>query len=206
MPAAKPADKIDLFKLHKDEYASPKKPKIIETKPAQYLSISGTGSPQDAAFETAMEALYGCAYKLKFQSKSEGRDYTVCKLEGFWSGWNTDLLPNEQDKSNWKWQLIIRTPDFITSEHLKATQQLLLEKGKDPACKKVKLVQLHEGKCVQMLHIGPYDQEMQTIETMHAHAAEQNLKPHGKHHEIYLSDPRKVEPAKLKTILRHPVK
>jgi len=209
MPAATratPPEKLDLYKRHKADYAAPKKPVILDVAPARYLSIAGAGSPDDRAFHDAMEGLYGMAYTLKFASKHNGRDFVVCKLEGLWSGWNTGKPPAQQDKSDWKWRLLIRVPDFITEAARAAAVETLIAKGKNPACREVELVTLDEGRCVQMLHVGPYDREMDTIDAMHAHAASEGLRPHGKHHEIYLSDPRRVAPQKLRTILRHPVR
>ena len=201
----KTQEKIDLYKLHKDEYAAPKKPVLVELQPASYLAISGQGAPGSEVFTLAIGALYGMAFTIKMTRKFAGdQDYTVCKLEGQW--WSEAApcftqLPQEQ----WQWVLLIRTPDFITHKDLDAAVSVLLRRGKGAEVNRVQLERLDEGKCVQMLHIGPYDQEGRTVALMQAFAEKQQLRFHGRHHEIYLSDPRRVAPEKLKTILRHPV-
>ena len=101
-PNPKPAARLDLYKLHKQDYAAPRNPVILDIGPATYLSISGAGSPADPNFQLAMQALYGIAYTLKFTSKKAGRDYAVCKLEGLWSGWDTSKPHDKQDKTGWK--------------------------------------------------------------------------------------------------------
>jgi hypothetical protein len=201
--------KIDLFKEHKAEYATPRKPVLIETTPGRYLSISGRGVPGGEEFQTALGALYGMAYTLKFESKGAGRDYKVAPLEGLW--WGARKKPKDpqafatEPPETWKYEMLIRTPDFVTDEQRKRAAGTLLEKGKGPEVKKVVLRDLHEGRCVQVLHVGPYDAEGPTIEAMLAFAEERGLGPAGLHHEIYLSDPRRVPPERLRTILRFPV-
>ena len=134
------------------------------------------------------------------------QDYTVCKLEGQW--WSSD---GQQDfsripKDQWCWKLLIRTPDFVTQNELAKAVETLLKRGKTQPVQEVKLESFTEGHCVQMLHVGPYEREHETIALMKAHAEKSGLQFHGRHHEIYLSDPRRVPPERLKTILRHPVR
>lgn len=200
------AEKIDLYKLHKAEYAAPKKPKLIETEPAQFMVVSGTGGPGGDVFQNRVEALYAMAYTTKFISKSAGQDFTVCKLEGLYGidGQSFENLSKiSQDK--WKWKLMIRMPDFVDDDQLDKTRSTLRDKGKEGSFDEVSLESIEEGLCVQMLHLGPYDQEEQTLEVMSEFVSEQELKAHRWHHEIYLSDPRRVPPEKLRTILRQPV-
>ena len=200
-------DKIDLYKLHKAEYAAPKKPKLIETKRARYMVVEGQGAPGDETFQRKIEALYGMAYTAKFQSKFAGRDYTVCKLEGIYGiggqkAADFDKLPPEQ----WKWKLLIRVPDFVGDKQLDEARKALRERGKEGDFDDVHLEEIDEGPCVQMLHVGPYEEEKRTIDAMKAFADEGGYEMHMWHHEIYLSDPRRVPPERLKTILRQPVK
>ena len=108
-------------------------------------------------------------------------------------------------KDQWQWRLLIRTPEFVTAEELAKAVAVLREKGKGGPVQEVRLESLAEGLCVQMLHVGPYDREGETVEVMKAYAEQNSLKFHGRHHEIYLSDPRRVPPERLKTILRQPV-
>lgn len=199
--------KLDLYKKHKADYVAPKQPTLLDIKPARYLAISGSGDPQGGLFGRSMGALYAMAYTLKFASKAAGKDYKVAMPEGLWwcVGPSKDL--GEAPKKDWRWTLVIRTPDFVTAAQRTAAVKALKAKGKDPLVSQVKLTTLHEGTCVQALHVGPYIEEDRTILPMLAHAAAQGYQPRarGKHHEIYLSDPRRVPPAKLRTILRLPV-
>jgi hypothetical protein len=146
------------------------------------------------------------AFTIKMTRKFAGKqDYAVCKLEGqWWSEPGKDLakLPLDQ----WLWNLLIRTPEFINEEDLRQAVEVLLKRGKGEDAKRVRLEALAEGPCVQMLHVGPYDKECETILVMKAFAKKQQLQFSGKHHEIYLSDPRRVPPDRLKTILRQPVR
>ncbi len=199
------ATKIDLFKQHKDEYVGRKKPVIVTARLASYLSIEGRGEPGGEEFQARVGALYAAAYTLKFLSKGQGRDYVVCKLEAVWWA-DGDADFSELPKDQWRWQVMIRTPDFIGEGDLAATIEKVKAKGQSPEIVDVRLTELEEGRCVQMLHVGPYDTEGETIAQMRAFAEEQGLAFAGRHHEIYLSDPRRVEPARLRTILRMPVK
>ena len=201
------AEKIDLFKQHKDEYIKPKSPKLVDVGPVPYLVVRGSGAPGSKSFEIAIAALYGMAYTLKFQSKFAGRDYVVGKLEALYGvdGQTTADL-GRLDTSNWNWRMMIRLPEFVTEEHLATARETLREKGKDGDFETVVRETIEEGQCVQMLHIGPYENEPQTVGEMLSFADEQGLSPHLWHHDIYLSDPRRAAPEKLRTIVRIPVK
>jgi hypothetical protein len=200
-------DKIDLFKqLKKTDYAQPQKPALVDVKDGVYLSIEGSGPPDSQQFEVKVGALYAVAYTVKMTRKFDGRqDYVIGKLEGqWWSDPGPDLknVPKEQ----WRWKLMIRTPDIVGAEELVQAAKTLRARRKDPEVEDVKLETMAEGPCVQMLHIGPYDREWETIAQMLEFAAENGYESHGRHHEIYLSDPRRVPPDRLKTILRMPVR
>ena len=203
MPAAK---KFDIYREFAADYVTPKQPVFVEIKRAPYLGISGRGEPGGKAFQSAIGALYNVAFTVKMARKFAGRDYTVSKLEGLW--WVDDAKQSFLDASpqSWNWRLMIRVPDFITEKEVTAAIEKLLGKGKPREVGEVRIEELIEGKCVQMLHVGPYDRERPTIAQMSAFAGQNGAKFHGLHHEIYLSDPRRVAPAKLRTILRHPVK
>jgi hypothetical protein len=207
MPSNPPTDKIDLFRLHRAEYASPKTPRIIETKSARYMAIDGAGSPGGETFQARLEALYGMAYTAKFMSKADGRDYTVSKLEAIYDQAAPDAASiGELPPEAWQWKFLIRVPDFIDDDALDRARAQLREKGKSGDFDDVRVVIIDQGVCVQMLHVGPYEEEGRTMEVMLAFAAEAGLVAHGGHHEIYISDPRRVAPEKLKTILRLPVR
>jgi len=202
-----PQEKIDLYKMHKDQYAAPKQPMIVEIDKAKYLTVDGRGAPGSETFANKIGALYGVAYTIKMTRKfSGGQDYVVCKLEGLY--WLDDGSCNFADTpaDQWNWKMMIRTPDFVKDDELNSAIEKLLKKGKQPEVQSVKFESLSEGSCVQMLHVGPYEQEPETIEKMLEFAKAQGLEFHGIHHEIYLSDPCRVPPERLKTILRHPVK
>jgi len=201
----KTSGKVDLYKLHATEYVTPKMPLLVKTAPAVYLAIEGQGDPNSELFGAKVGALYNVAFTLKMARKFAGCDYTVCKLEGLW--WVVGDQPfMETPKEDWRWKLMIRTPEFITKKEIEATIQKLLDKGKPAEVKNVKLEKLNEGLCVQMLHVGPYLEEAPTLKQMCEFTKNLCKSYHGLHHEIYLSDPRKVAPEKLRTILRYPIK
>ena len=196
------SDKLDLYKTHKDEYVTPRKPALIRVKPAEYLVIEGSGAPGNARFQACIGALYGMAFTIKMARKFAGKqDYGVCKLEGLYEG-DMAKIPREK----WKWKLMIRTPDFIGKKDMEAAVTTLEKRGKPPEFKEVRLEMIEEGECVQMLHVGPYEKERESIDQMKSFAEAKGLKPEGPHHEIYLSDPRRVPPERLRTILRQPVR
>ena len=200
-------EKIDLFKQMKStEYVQPKKPVLVEVERGAYLTIDGKGAPGGDEFVVKVGALYAMAYTVKMTRKFDGRqDYVIGKLEAqWWSDQGPDLESVNQDQ--WRWRLMIRTPEFVDPDELEQAATTLLDKGKDPEVAQVKLESLGEGLCVQMLHTGPYDREGETVAQMLEFAAGEGCRPHGRHHEIYLSDPRRVPPERLKTILRLPVK
>lgn len=190
----KTTKKLDLYVQHKAEYVTPKAPVLLQASPAQYLAIDGRGEPGGAEFQKKIGALYNVAFTIKMARKFAGQDYAVSKLEGLWPKNDREI-----------WTLIIRIPEFIGAKDLKEAAKKLLDKGKDAEVGEVAIRKLKEGRSVQMLHVGPYDQCGTTIETMRQFAAGQGLAFRDAHHEIYLSDPRRVAPAKLRTILRHPV-
>ncbi len=200
------AEKLDLYKLYKSEYVTPKTPKMVETKPALYLSVTGRGEPGSEGFTGAFGALYSVAFTIKMARKAVGQDYAVSHLEGlYWmddKGKDFATVPPSQ----WNWDIIIRVPDFITEEDLRQAKAALEKRRGDQQAEVVKLKPLDEGLCVQMLHVGPYQEEGKTVAAMEEFARGQKLALHGLHHEIYLSDPRRVPPERLRTILRHPVR
>jgi hypothetical protein len=198
--------KLDLYAKHKEEYAVPKTPALLTVKPAQYMAIAGRGEPAGEAFQGAVGALYNMAFTVKMARKAGGRDYTVSKLEGLWWGKASSGRFLDEAKSNWSWQLLIRVPDWIQTKELTQAAEGLIKKGKPRDVMNVELVTLNEGQCVQVLHCGPYDQEYRTVEEMLTFAKLQGLAFHGRHHEIYLSDPRRVPAQRLRTILRQPVR
>lgn len=196
-------DKLDLFKTFKSDYIAPKKPTYLTPHKAQYLSVFGKGSPQEEAFGDAIATLYAAAYTTKMLSKSRGKDYVVCKLEAIWTADEGQSL-SDKAMEEWNYQLIIRTPDFISKKELDESIDALKKKNK--LLTEVSLRKLDEGKSIQMLHLGPYSEEPRTVKEMQAVAEKDGYQLKNAHHEIYLSDPRRVAPEKLKTILRYAIK
>lgn len=199
-------DKLDLFKQHKDDYkASAKAPAIVAPAAGTYLALAGRGEPGGDEFQARVGAMYAMAFTVKMTSKFvAGRDYKVAPLEALW--WHDgDEEFSQVPPESWCWKLLIRTPEFIGEENLCDARAGLEAKGKGQFVSEVALEVLDEGPCVQMLHVGPYDREQITIDEMITFAATKGLILHDLHHEIYLSDPRRTAPERLKTILRHPV-
>jgi len=200
--------KLD-FKKTQDSYrARSGEFRVIDVPAMQYLMVDGHGDPNTAKeYADALAALYPVAYKLKFASKRDfERDYVVPPLEALW--WAADMaaFTSARDKSQWDWTAMIMAPGWITAELFAATVTAVPAKDRPASLDKVRLETLEEGHCVQTLHIGPYDAEADVLADMHDHfIPDAGLQMSGKHHEIYLSDPRRVEPAKLRTILRQPV-
>jgi len=194
--------KLDLYREYKTEYVAPGQTEVINVGPAQYLAIEGKGAPGSEAFQNAIGALYNVAYTLKMKLKAK-HDYTVCKLEGQW--WSDQKNFADAPQETWQWRLLIRTPDFVTNKELAKVIETLIAKGKPPEVAHVKLMKINEGCCLQALHTGSYSSEPVTIAAMLKRAAEEGYSLAGLHHEIYLSDPRRVPPEKLRTILRLPV-
>ena len=202
-------EKLDLKKQWKHLYQPPAgKITVVNVPPLTYLMVDGEGDPNKSqAFEQAVEALYGLSYTLKFSLKKSPRaiDYGVMPLEGLW--WADDpCVFMQTDKSAWKWTAMILQPEFISRTNVDAAFDEVRKKKNPAALDRVRFETLDEGECVQTLYFGPFSEEGPTIQRMHdaIHAAGKKL--HGKHHEIYLSDPRRTAPAKLRTILRQPMR
>ncbi|MCK5054958.1 MAG: GyrI-like domain-containing protein [Anaerolineales bacterium] len=201
--------KIDFKKEWKHLYNPPKtKFTIIDVPKMQFLMVDGHGDPNTAKeYQDAIEALYGVAYKMKFISKKVlERDYVVPPLEGLWWAEDMESFSSARDKSQWDWTMMIMTPEWITGElFVDAIEQV--RGGKNPAAlDKVHLQDYQEGLSVQIMHIGSFDDEGPVLAEMHDEFIPANgYTENGKHHEIYLSDFRKVSPEKLKTVLRQPV-
>lgn len=201
-------EKID-FKKALDSYRAPRgRFEIVDVPDMQYLVVDGHGDPNTSpAYADALAALYPVAYKLKFASKRElGRDYVVPPLEGLWWADDVAAFTTSRDKSRWDWTMMLMVPDWIDSTMVDAA--IARAGAEEPPTRlgDVRLRSLSEGPCVQTLHIGSFDDEAPVLERMHHEfIPDHGLRLDGKHHEIYLSDPRRVALAKLRTILRQPV-
>ncbi len=199
------ATKLDLTKEYKTYYTAKMVPEIVEFGGIPFLTVEGKGEPAGEVFTKAVEALYPLAYGVKNICKKQGKDFAVPKLEGLW--WVESNKPAlEVPRQEWQWKLLIRMPDFVNSGIVeKAREEVFKKKGLD-LIKVIKFESVNEGKCIQILHTGPYSTEPETLEKMRKMMKENKLTENGFHHEIYLSDPRKTPPQKMKTILRQPVK
>lgn len=198
------------FKRTLDSYrARPGELRIVDVPDTAYLMVDGHGDPNTSpAFTDAITSLYPVAYKLKFASRRDlGRDYVVPPLEGLWWADDMESFTVARDKSRWDWTLMIMTPDWIDDARFEqGVAQAARGRTRPPRLDDVRREVLSEGRCVQTLHIGSFDDEAEVLARMHDEfIPEHDLNMVGKHHEIYLSDFRKVAPEKRRTILRQPV-
>ena len=194
-------DKIDFKKTMKELYRATKKVARVKADEGTFLAVDGEGAPGGEAFEKAIQYLYPVAYTVKFALKKAGTiDFVVPPLEALWHD-NPAEVP---DMSQWRWRTMIRVPESVKAEHMQEAQETILErKGTDTF--DVQLVRWEEGECLQVLHVGPYDQVGAIYEQLQSSARLENLTLGSPGHEIYLSDPRRTAPEKLKTIVRMPI-
>ncbi|NHM16934.1 transcriptional regulator [Eggerthellaceae bacterium zg-887] len=206
---------FDFKKECKEFYLPSKKPQIVTVGPMSFIAVRGEGDPnvEDGAYKQAVGMLYAVAYTVKMSKKGDHRiegyfDFVVPPLEGFWQQPGVEGFDCAR-KQDFQWISVIRMPDFVTAADLDwAKGEVARKKGVD--CSKVELVTIDEGECVQAMHVGPYDDEPATVALMDAYLAENgyenDFSDTRRHHEIYLSDPRRVAPEKCKTVIRHPVR
>jgi len=200
-------EKIDFKKTLKQFYNPPAgKFTLVDVLPMNFLMIDGHGDPNKTpAFQGNTEALYTLAYTIKFALKPVGVEFVVPPTEGLW--WMEDMREfSLAVKDRWDWTLMIMQPQAVTPEILASARQQALRKKALPALEKVRLEAYHEGLSVQIMYYGSYAEEGPTIAHMHAFIRDEGYVPNGKHHEIYLSDPRRTAPEKLKTVIRQPVR
>lgn len=200
--------KID-FKKALPSYRAPVgRFEIVDVPELQYLMIDGHGDPNTEPYAEALQALYPVAYKLKFASKRDlGQDYVVPPLEGLWWAEDMDSFTSARDKSRWDWTMMIMTPEWIDQGMFRAAIAAASAKDRPARIDDVRLAALAEGSCVQTMHLGPFDEEAETLAEMHHRfVPDQGLRMTGRHHEIYFGDPRRTVPEKLRTILRQPVR
>lgn len=206
---------FDFKKEYKEFYLPKSKPEIVTVPPANYIAVRGKGDPNEEGgeYKAAIGVLYAIAYTIKMSKMGDHRiegyyDYVVPPLEGFW--WQEGIEGVDySDKSTFQWISVIRLPDFVTEEEF-AWAVAEAERKKKLDCTKAELLTIDEGLCVQIMHLGAYDDEPDTVAVMDAFLAENGYKndfsDSRRHHEIYLSDARKVAPEKWKTVIRHPIR
>lgn len=206
---------FDFKKEYKELYAPKNNPEIRVIPEMHYLAVRGTGDPneKDGAYQHAVGVLYAVAYTLKMSYKTDYAipgffEYVVPPLEGFW--WQKDVIGVDyRNKSSFNWISVIRTPDFITKKDFIWAVDTASQKKKLD-CSSAEFLTVDEGLCVQMMHLGVYDNEPATVALMDSYIEENgyenDITDTRHHHEIYLSDPRKGIPEKMKTVIRHPIK
>ncbi|MFW6438135.1 MAG: GyrI-like domain-containing protein [Armatimonadota bacterium] len=199
--------KRDFKKVNRELYLPPQEPVMVDVPPMNFIMIDGEGDPNtETWYESSVEALYAIGYSIKFivKERSEDLDFVMPPLEGLW--WADDETAfTEARRDEWKWTMMVMMPEPVDRE--------IYQQGHEKACEKKCLVaaefmrfeEYDEGLSAQIMHVGPYDEEQPTIERLHEFIAEQGRSLRGKHHEIYLSDPRRTKPENLKTVLRQPV-
>lgn len=206
---------FDFKKEYKEFYMPKNKPEIVTVPKANYIAVRGKGNPNeiDGAYQQAISILYAVAYTLKMSYKTEHKiegffEYVVPPLEGFWWQDNVDGI-DYADKAAFNWISVIRLPEFITKKDFEWAVETASEKKKLD-CSSAEFLTIDEGVCVQIMHIGAFDDEPQTVALMDEYIAqngyENDITESRLHHEIYLSDARKVAPEKWKTVIRHPIK
>lgn len=180
-----------------------KEPSIVDVPEMHFLMIDGTGDPnQPGAFQDAIQALYSLSFGAKFMLKKEGVDFRVSPLEGLW-GSPSGFVPNK--KSSWRWTAMIMQPDSVTPSVLEKVRADAMRRKPLPALARVRLESFREGLSAQIMHIGPYAAEGPTIARLHEFIRKQGYRLSGRHHEIYLGDPRRSAPERLRTVVRQPV-
>ena len=210
---------FDYKKEFKEFYLPPTKPQIVHISKMQFVAVRGKGNPneEDGEYKAALAVQYAISYAIKMSKKGDHKiagyfDFVVPPLEGFW--WqekNGVVVPgfDYSDKSSFNWISVIRLPDFVTQKDFDWAKENVTKK-KDLDCSRTELFTFEEGECVQIMHIGSYDDEPATIKLMDdfavANGWQLDFSATRLHHEIYLSDPRKTSPEKLKTVIRHPVR
>jgi hypothetical protein len=204
--------KLDLKKQYKQLYApSAKQVALVEVPEFNFVMMDGViqadETPENSQdYQNALGALYGASYTLKFLSKLRKRnpiDYTVMALEGLW--WTDSGEFDFTKKERWKYTAMMMQPEHITMTMFQEALEQLAKKRPNPALAGLRFERFREGLCVQIMHVGPYAEEPATIAKMHAFVQENGYRLRGKHHEIYLGDPRRAKPEKRKTVLRHPI-
>ena len=193
---------LNIVKEYKKYYEAPTHPEIVDLEPARYLTITGQGAPGSEAHLKSIEALYAAA--VVAITTRDGREFEVPKLEGQW--WFDEDKPlSEVPRDQWRWKLLIRVPDYVTSNILHEAQSAA-GRGKNLSrINDIAMETIDEGRSIQMLHVGPYEHEAETAGQIFSMMKERGLSAHGRHHEIYLSDVHNPDPSDARTIIRYPV-
>ena len=200
-------EKLDLKKV-KSELFKGKDGEIREvfSPKSFYICLDGEGDPNtNPKYNQVIEALYNAAYTLKFMYKAKGLDFVVMPLSSLWWVKNSDEIMTQENKDKWQWRAMIEIPSYVTEDDIELAKDIAYKKSGKDLIKEILHRELNENKCFQVLHVGPYDEENEKVCKMHEVIKQRGYALRGRHHEIYLNDPRKVESSKIKTIIRQPV-
>lgn len=200
--------KIDLTRQRPEFFDVKETPELVTLGPARYLTLEGIGAPESAAFQDAVAAIYEVVFTLRAQQRAQERDFKVSHLEALW--WPS-IDDGDEDpgalwsvpREDWRWKLLIMVPDFV--DEARAHAAIIEARTKRGLCLAVKLEVMVEGLCAQVLHVGPYGDETRSIEKLRSLLRRKHLRAVGPHHEVYLTDPRRMRRDNLRTALRHPV-
>lgn len=199
--------KVDPKKAEPALYHAPRDHAVrVEVPDETFLMIDGAGSPQSPAFQEAIQALYAVSHgiNLLLREKEPGKDHVVMPLEALW-WWGEEPSFPEASEHGWRWTLMIRQPDETTPAQARRAAETARERRPLPTLGRVRLERYREGESMQILHVGPYEKELPTIRRLQEEIRAAGFAPAGKHHEIYLGDPRRAKPEGLKTLLRQPI-
>ncbi|GEJ56317.1 GyrI-like domain-containing protein [Anaeromyxobacter diazotrophicus] len=197
---------IDLRRERREEYAPARKPHVVRVMRGRYLAVDGQGAPEGDGFRRAVHALYAMAHVLQAAARAAGRGFKLMPLEAQWWGEAPGGDFTREPRETWRYKVMMRVPDHVGDRQLAAARAALEASGRGEGVEAVELERFAEGRCIQALHVGPYAREGETVARMAAEAAALGLGFAGAHHEVYLSDPRRTPPERLRTLLRHPVR
>ncbi len=196
---------LDLHKAYRPYYRAGREPEIVQFPAIGYIKISGQGEPGGSEFTEKIGLLYNLAYGIKKYCKEQVNDFSIPKLEGLW--WkNDDQPPTQTAPKAWSWKLLIRMPDFVNEKLVNLVRPRVVALKQNALLHETAFEKIKEGKCVQIMHVGPYSTEEATINKLMKYIGANGMQVNGPHHEIYISDPGKTEAERLRTLIRYPVK
>ena len=199
-----PSQKTVLKKEDREYYTARAEPEIIYLQEALFITLEGSGEPGGKLYQSSINAIFSLAYQLKFDHKKKGSDFSVPSLETLWwtdSGDSSTELPREE----WRWKVMVRVPNFVTGVSVESAKESVIKKKGLGEIGDARLEKMSEGRCAQILHVGPYEKVGMSYEKISKYIEDKGLKVNGAYHEIYLSDPSRTAPEKIKTIIRIPL-
>lgn len=196
----------DLKQQYITLYEAKTAPSFVKAPSRQFLMVDGNGDPNETDYAEAVSALYRVAYSLRAALKQEGREFTVPPLEALWWAADMSAFITPGQRSAWRWTAMLAVPDDVTAVEVATAQATVIARHKTAeTVRAIRLATFEEGECVQVLHVGPYCEERRTIAALHGFIEAAAMRPAGMHHEVYVADPRRTAPEKLRTIIRQPV-